>query len=61
MDEAFKKVVDTINSCTNWQHLGATKKLVYLYLKKFKDTRFYDNNYNMLMHKYEIKKREINK
>lgn len=58
MDESRKKVIATINSCTQLQHLGATRKLVFLYLNKFNGTA-YDNNYNALMHIYEIKKREI--
>lgn len=49
MDAVLNKVIETINSCETPEHLKASKRFMFLYLKAFKDNvTEYDNKYNEL-------------
>jgi hypothetical protein len=55
MEEAILKVVATINSCENWEHLNATRRYIDLFLENFDNAYF-----NCLINRYELKKQELN-
>ena len=60
MDEGFKKVVKTINSCETHEHLNGSMRLIFLYLKQFKNSVIeYDNKYNELNVFFINKRRDI--
>lgn len=60
MDEVFKKVIETINSCETQEHLKASQRFMFLYLKAFKDNIIeYDNKYNELNKFFRNKRGEI--
>lgn len=60
MDESFKKVIKTINSCKTREHLDSSMRLIFLYLKQFKNNVIeYDNKYNELNVFFRNKRGEI--
>lgn len=60
MDEAFNKVIETINSCETREHLEASKRLMFLYLKEYEDDiTEYDNKYNELNKIFKNKRGQI--
>lgn len=60
MDESFKKVIKTINSCKTREHLECSMRLIFLYLKQFKNNVIeYDNKYNELNVFFRNKRGEI--
>lgn len=60
MDEILKKVIVTINSCETLEHLKASKRLMFLYLNRFKNNVVeYDNKYNELNKFFRNKRGQI--
>lgn len=59
MDKLFKKVVETINSCTTYEQLIASKKFMFLYLKTFDKVIEYYNKYDELNQYITLKRIEL--
>lgn len=60
MEEDLDKVIQTINSCSDFGHLETARNMIFLFLKRFEDDEVsYTNYYNKLFHHYEIRKYEL--